>query len=324
MENPFSKVEAEELIEGPDMERLLDLAGEDLLEEVPDEKAFKKKKWKVFKSLQLAVVASVLGFVGNHMYQFRDKTDVPTDAAGTEWKHSDKETEHLLNVFSGKENFTESEKEYLARHMTVGWCKKWRIPVPKGVEQWKMSDVEKFYLSLSVNENPARRHDLKQLDYIQQVVNGQPYFMKRVHQELWKIEKNSGSPYVRWQDQKHSVLSEKEHRAHHNPLLNTIYIAPEDLESNLYDQFLAEASHATQFKGSPVSSYARGARDVARVVAGSIFSRNGLEDEWQKLYDEKGTLEHEAHSEIEPNLQKKVDSARVQDDTQKFGRFAQY
>ncbi len=78
-------------------------------------------------------------------------------------------------------------------------------------------------------------------------------------------------------------------RSHYKAANNTLYL-------NSANDLISETSHAYQskIKGSPIGTYARGIKD---------FIQHPIDREGD--YDRPGTVEHEAHTEIEPMLQKR-------------------
>lgn len=81
-----------------------------------------------------------MGLVINHIYQFRDKVGY----SGDKFSHSDSETEHILNLLCGKESFTQKEKLYFYKHVSLKICKNYAISVPRDIDTWEVSDYKSF------------------------------------------------------------------------------------------------------------------------------------------------------------------------------------
>ncbi len=285
-----------------------DLA-EHVLEKMPEE----KKKRSYLRLLGQSIAAVVLGLVINHAYQFRDKVHESKAGETHEWTHSDKETEHILNVFSGKEQFNATERNYIARYMTIKWCKKNSVAIPDGIREWDMQRIEEFYRS-----QPKELGGSFQFEYISKWALRQSFFMKRLHDELWRIERSCGSPYVRWQDSDHDLFSNQYHRANYNALNNTVYIDPEDIGLRIYEQFISEVSHAEQFKDAPVGTASRAMADIVRSAARAVINGTDFGAEYMKLYRDPKSFEYDAHTTREPELRKKVQDAVDKDVSEKY------
>ncbi len=289
-----------------------DLA-EHVLEKMPDA----KKKRSYLRLLAQSVAAVVVGLVINHAYQFRDKVHESKAGAGHEWTHSDKETEHILNVFSGKEQFNATERNYIARYMTIKWCKKNSVPVPNSIQEWDMQKIGEFYRS-----QPKELGGLFQFEYISKWALKQSFFMKRLHDELWRIERSCGSPHVRWQDSDHDLfMSNQYHRANYNALNNTVYIDPEDIGLRIYEQFVSEVAHAEQFKDAPASTLSSATADIVRSAARAVINGTDFGAEYMKLYDDPKSFEYDAHNKREPALKKKVQDAVDKDVSEKYNTY---
>ncbi len=277
------------------------------------EKEVTPATWKkLFKSLQIAVAATIAACAMHHAYEFRDKTSKTEE--DSKWSHNDKETEHILNTLSGKESFTESEKAYIARYIITEWCEKKKITSPQGINQWDTKQIE-YYISTLPKDSQLRH----KYNYVKNWVIENPIFMKHIHEELWKTEKACGSPYIRWQKPEDSLLltlSKEKHREHYNSVNNTIYLAPEDLGLRMYSQFLAEASHAEQFKQSPLASYTTAIANIGEAALNAVTHGTSFSREWDTFYDTPGTLEFDAHSIREKKLTNQFNKAESADVTE--------
>ncbi len=287
----------------------------DLSSELKNEERVPSTKWrKMFKSLQIAVMATVAATTINYEYQFRQKVSESDEKDGIKWSHEDKETEHILNTLSGKENFSDEEKIHLMRYMTLKWCKEKSIKVPEEIKNWGMSDIERFYETLP-KETAAMLEFKYQKDWVLQ----NPIILNHVNDELWRIEKACGSPYIRWEDPDHSFIfsdslgNKDEHRAHYNSINNTIYLAPEHLSPRIYDQFVAESGHADQFADAPITSFATVIKNISQAGVNAITHGSTFAAEWDKLYTIPDTIEYDAHEIREKKLDAEVKKAENAD-----------
>ncbi len=70
------------------------------------------------------------------------------------------------------------------------------------------------------------------------------------------------------------------------------------------DKFLSEASHGVQWQESPIVSYTEELRDFIKIGGKALYQRKSLgnmTDEY--AYKTPGTIENEAHDEIQPILE---------------------
>jgi hypothetical protein len=250
-----------------------------------------------------------LGFTLNHVYQFRDKVDVVEGSEPVEYMHTDKETEHILNIFSGKEELNEKEKTRILRSCTISWSRNQNVLVPDDIEDFNLENLKKF-----CKENLEKIGETDVVEYADAAAK-QMYFMENTYKTLWSLENKSGSPYIRWDDSDPTtyLLSEGKHKAHYNSLTNTIYINPEDLNFDMSKDFVAELAHTQQFNDKAVSSYLTYIRDVLKTATISILQNEGFNTTYSKLYDSPGTLEYDAHKVREEKLAKEVQKAREND-----------
>lgn len=138
--------------------------------------------------------------------------------------------------------------------------------------------------------------------------------MKNLHNTLWKIEKEHGSPNIRWQTDQAGILNLGEyHRSNYNPFTNTINFAVEDITGDFFETFIKEVTHAKQFNEEPILSYVKATVDNAKTLFTSITSGKEFNEEYFKLYKEKGTLEYEAHSVLEEPLSEEAWKAASED-----------
>jgi hypothetical protein len=86
------------------------------------------------------------------------------------------------------------------------------------------------------------------------------------------------------------------------------------------EDFIAEMAHAKQFHEKPVSSYITVTIDYAKTLYTSITSNTSFSEEYLKLYDQEGTVEHEAHEIIEKLLEKEAFKAAAKDYEEEYER----
>jgi len=130
-----------------------------------------------------------------------------------------------------------------------------------------------------------------------------------IYDLVWQMEQECGNPRVRTQMEGYGFtpVSDFGAAAHYTPYKNTIYISLYDLYfHNPDNSIVAEMSHAKQYKENPIGTHIRFARDAINVLrSAGINSPEAIGDEYRKLYQKPGSVEHEAHKVIEPYLMSK-------------------
>jgi|GEM_PF-3774319 len=280
----------------PELERLEESLEADI-SEIKEDVQKPENKMRFLKTLGKSGLAITTGLFINYVYQFRDKVSEKITPEGVEYAHEDAETEHILNVLSGKEQYTESEKDFIVKNITKQWCRVYHQPIPDDIENWTLEKFKEFHKGNSAGD--------RRIENIDDILTT-PFHMKRLHASLWDLAKRSGSPKIRWSTAEESWLSDEYHRAHYNPLTNTILLAPEDIDRDFFEMFVKESTHAIQFKDNPISSSVVAVMDFVKTATVSYNTQTSLEEAQLHLYDRQGTLEYDAHKIIEPKLRSKV------------------
>ena len=299
----MEKFNPESTIEQLPIENFSNAIKKDLSDDIEIQKP--KKRGKFLKALSMSVAATTLGLIINHVYQHRNKVE----QHGENFTHSDPETEHILNLLCGKESFTEREKLLICKQITEKACQEVNISIPENMDTWSMTEFIEFNKK---NKKPGLISD-SQMEIFQEVISSN-FFMKNLHDVLWKFEKDYGSPNIRW-------FIEGRHRAsYYNSITNTINLAADTMALDFSEDFIAEMAHAKQFHEKPVSSYITVTIDYAKTLYTSITSNTSFSEEYLKLYDQEGTVEHEAHEIIEKLLEKEAFKAAAKDYEEEYER----
>jgi hypothetical protein len=133
---------------------------------------------------------------------------------------------------------------------------------------------------------------------------------KILYEKLWQLMEKCGGPKIRpLEDSNWEEGIEKE-RAHFNSATHTMYINMTRREF-VNEEFAAELAHACQHHLKPFEANNKG--NIDRIYAGAYAASNMMSfskayDEL--LYDKAGTIENEAHSDIEPKILSFLDNNR--------------
>ena len=147
-----------------------------------------------------------------------------------------------------------------------------------------------------------------------------------LYTKLWKLQERLGAPKIRWIFQEENVSNEQikllnmRGRAHYDSYTNTIYlpaqvdtihsVLPEHETGLSLPTIVAEDSHAQQFVNQPfltrVLEFRDGLERFGRNEISGAKTPAEYQTNYDKTYKEWGTLEHNAHSKIEPSLWKEI------------------
>ena len=117
---------------------------------------------------------------------------------------------------------------------------------------------------------------------------------------LWRIQQKVGAPRIRWTDSDDGVVGKRigHGRAYYVKEDNTVYLTPGEIGQTL----VAEDAHAYQYTQSPVWTRIRHQVDTVRTKWQAYREAKTFYEVQQKQYETPGTVEHEAHTIIEPML----------------------
>jgi len=121
---------------------------------------------------------------------------------------------------------------------------------------------------------------------------------------VWNMQMKVGAPRIRWsapEDNDFSKLAGHmagAGRSMYWPSDNTIYITPGTTGADL----VAENAHAKQFNDEPIESRVRTIIDGVHIAIRAVRENKSLHEAQFEQYETPGTIEHEAHEVIEPQL----------------------
>lgn len=262
-------------------------------------------------------------------------TDVSTrDVKGKKvYSHSDETTTHLLNAVAGKEKLRLEEyegfiradlKKVLTTRMErvrgTGFEKPLLPLFQKDYTRIDSMDIEELgtvyrmytgFGSSDIDKMSGREYLEYCLDPNPNThLNDQEVLNEELYQALWQLEAECGEPKIRL------VLDPKDTNLHssrdsYDQKTNTIFIVWPYKDSIRRGEsgLIAELSHSKQFSDKPLQSRYQQWLDADLVR--KEMKRTGLN--WDTAYDKllyslPGSIEHEAHSEIEPKIHEQLES----------------
>lgn len=234
------------------------------------------------------------------------------------YKHQDKKTTDILNYLAGSEKLSEEMEKELSRAELMILLNRWEdVDFPEDLQKRTDSEFREYVIEIlktKVTESP----DMIRF-YIEKLNNGKEwfkYFIKNklpqnqnLYQALWHIQQRCGNPKICWINDPKWV-NEHGFRAHYDPLSNTMFISPVnffDYSGNqtygTIDDWLEESAHGKQFQDNPLELFSA-FKDIFKTLGRSMTLGKSVNESQNLLYDEPGTIEHEAHTIIGPELKK--------------------
>lgn len=224
--------------------------------------------------------------------------------------HPDAKTTHILNILSGKEPITfeealENHKEWFKTKSEM-----FGYNIPSNFDDYDIDQFDLFYTTVTrANGYDTKPGELKEIlmSEYQKKINLSEDNQKEIYNLLWKMEEVCGNPKIRFQTEAPFGLPEYQDRAYFDPATNTIYIPLYNfLKIPGYNKSLfAEMSHAKQLKDDPINFYLKWGSSALRTFLAGGFNRKRLSNAQKKEYSIPTSMEHEAHSVIQPELEAK-------------------
>lgn len=267
---------------------------------------------------RVALVLALAGESGAEVYM-GDAVTTTVEGGKMVYHHTDEETEHILNYIAGREVLTEGEVAMHAKAKMRRIAKE-RAPdfdFPDAFEDMSQQELRFVAQDLYV----AIEDDLKkeygglwagekeQTFFVNNVMRDHFSDDSVIYEVIWQIEKENGAPKIRWMDDypiRKAVKSVFTNgRAHYDGLSNTMYFT----DRGDFSEFFAEAAHAQQAHERPLSAALDSIESLARTAVRSVTAFEAPHVAYMPEYEREGSLEHEAHREIESEFYNRLNSA---------------
>ncbi|MEK7602288.1 MAG: hypothetical protein AAB472_02285 [Patescibacteria group bacterium] len=291
-------------------------------DETPEEKTrfealAEKSRRAGLRIAQAAALLSIAGTLDYARTRYNIRESVPPGSERL-YVHEDKETTDILNYLTGKVHMPESEKVFFYRQRVRKSMESLLYPVPGNIDEMSLDELVQIYVPAfaiiggvtdkKFNElSPIQRKRLqkKAHEFITDAVPDYTYEPK-LYTEIWELQKEVGKPRIRWAARGVAITAKmmasttEDGRSFYDPINNTVYVSPNYVAgANL----LAEEAHSKQFNDKPIVSSARLVQSWVRVVSRSVIHFENLKHSYEFEYDKPDSLEHEAHSVIEPAME---------------------
>lgn len=247
------------------------------------------------------------------------------------YKHSDPETTHNLNVLSGKERFTLEEQAALFRELVKGIYRDklaYRARI-EGEESGRYDlDIDRVVQELdrmTPEELVKFGNDTLgwKYEFVGPVESDEEYLAKyfdhwgadpsldefdpELHQAYWQLNMENGDPKVRITIADGNAINRGDGISNYDPITNTITINIREPFRTPKDTYIAELSHSKQFNDSFWASSYQSLRDGVGIVKKVLLENKPFQVSLLETYHVPGSMEHEAHKIIEPELEKQFD-----------------
>lgn len=275
----------------------------------------------VRKGAITATAASVFLFEGlyiDHLatqWKVTEKIDPQTNQKI--YEHQDPKTTHLINILAGREHFSHEELVEVTR---IALMNKEMFKSLVDHELWEgsMEDLSKadeqaiveltrkiYLFNHGDTTEPQDLTEEAMLSNWAGAMEGEQD--ETVYETLWQMEIAAGSPEL--QIVSDASTFRLDAGASYNSFTNTTNL-PLYTNQTAIRFLIAELSHGHQFNNNFFLSNLKGIRDLIIKVPITMSKEDkNFNESYRKLYDTEGTIENEAHSTIEPELQKNYNEA---------------
>ncbi len=271
----------------------------------PEEGQKYRRRLFGLKNLTFYALFACMSFVGiSELKHYNTRYGVNKIVRGAEtmMEHEDPETTMWINYISGRGELPETTRFEIFRSKLKSELEADKIIIPENFDTMSYGEIENFVF---------RDPQLKQTKLLkawqrftkrkESFVNIIPKkFPKKdaIYHALWNLEGMAGNPKIR---------VDLDNRAHYISATNTMYLASFNQDDYIH-QFISETAHGVQWEKTPIVANAKKLKDT--IIQGGTAvvqekTASQVRDEY--AYDTPGTIEHEAHSIIQPGLKDKFD-----------------
>jgi hypothetical protein len=286
----------------------------------------KRSLKKIFRIFSFATVLTGAAGMADYTLTRYKVEPRPVASGGINYEHQDPETTHIINVLAGKEQLNDSDKkdilidyltDELPSHQREG---DYNYINPADLKNKSLGELTEIAEKFVHIENPDGQFIYPEEKLKNIITNPNPEaFDPQLCNALWKLEQECGNPKVRFRlaTKKKMFGLYNPGRSFYNSNTNTAFIDISDNEATI-DNYIAELSHGRQFDRSPISSNLLYVRDIIKTAKGFLAGDEASADQnnvvgraersYNRLYEEPGTLEYDAHNVIQPKLRSELEA----------------
>ena len=242
----------------------------------------------------------------------KNEITVTTDDNGhKKYAHSDPNTTHILNYLAGREKLSDEEKLVYVKEVLKNASKLfYNTELPENFDNFTVDELDE-YMSTLTFAKPLPKGEVKR--WIREDIKTECPREYDIYNDLWKLEIEATAPTVSV-NTVYSAFATPDNSGFQDHYFGffaheILYNIP--FETCSLRTILPEMAHAKQFSPDTVSRYTNGIRyilDLAGVVIRAEEKGTTLQTEYDRTYSLPGSIEYEAHQEIEKELRKKYPS----------------
>lgn len=243
----------------------------------------------------------------NH-YRTRWKVESTDSSQGTEYHHEDEETTAILNYFAGRGSLPEHIQLAIYRDGIAKIAQSNNYTLPENFATMDKSAL----LSLTVSYFTPGPNDRNHFSSPKEMadtffLHAIPVYKRndQLHELLWKLEQEVGSPRIRFSFTESS--EDGEERAFYRAPTNTAYI----FRKNPFNDLVAEFAHAEQYDRNHLGSVLLEFKSMYEASVEALSKGISFEKAYDSTqYPTPGTLEHDAHKIGEQKLWKRLEGEK--------------
>lgn len=268
-------------------------------------------KSKIFiKRMEQLMLVLGIGMAVHYTEIKNDKVEKISQDEKEVFQHSDKETTHILNYVAGVDSLNYEERIELLKPELKIYYDKQHVPLPENFDSMNKEEFLSFCYSTEKNFYKNNKSETEIIAdfmaWVEKTVPGGFKYDSTLYKLIWETEKECGAPHVRWTFGQSRDLSDGGGVAHYNQLNNTIYIHPKNFRAkdDPVNELIEEWPHAKQMENAYLETIIGDVEAAAR-IAEDMMTTHSFVTSQLKEYEILGSIEHNAHSVIEPQIQEK-------------------
>lgn len=271
----------------------------------PEEVQKYRRRLFALKNLVFYALFACMSFAGaSELKHYSTRYNVNKIVRGVETilEHEDSETTMWINYISGRGELSQTIRFEIFRSKVKSELETGHITVPENFDTMSYGEIENYvFIDPQVNKTPLfkawKRFNRNKQSFLDVVPKKLPK-KDAIYNALWNLEAQAGNPKIR---------VDLNNRAHYISNTNTMYLAAFN-QNDYIKQFVSETAHGVQWETSTIISDAKNLKDT--IIQGGTATvqektMSQVRDEY--AYNTPGTIEHEAHSIIEPKLKEQFD-----------------
>ncbi|MBK5215798.1 MAG: hypothetical protein JJE53_03265 [Candidatus Pacebacteria bacterium] len=285
------------------------------------------KAQKFLRRIQQASIVVAMGLSVHYVEINSDQVEKISENGKEIFKHSDEETNRLLNYISGTDSISSEERVNILKLESKIKYLRDSVDIPENFDQMNMEEFIEYSFNVNVNnyngKETKEEYLLRFNKWVDKKIPKKYDYDSTLYNAVWETEKECGSPNVRLTFGQNKIIKSNDLSlvensdigiAHYNPLTNTIYINPINYnpEENAISELIQEWPHSKQLHDDYLKTLASGIASMARMAKDVIYSKNFIVSQ-KKEYNIPGSLEYDAHKIILPEIEKKFKDIRCEE-----------